>query len=243
MLALSARALSARALRVLALSALALSALAGLPAQAAGAASTGVDTALVLAVDVSGSVDEHRFRLQMEGIAQALEDAAIQRAILGGPHGAILVAMVQWSDRPSLTVPWTRIGTVADARSLAMRIRTAARRPGEFTCAAAMLHFVQVKMLPSIPTRPERTVVDVSGDGKDNCNPTVPPAAERDALVRQEVTVNGLPILEGDEKDTLEAWYRANIAGGPASFVVPADGYRDFGRAIRQKFLTEVSRR
>lgn len=213
------------------------------PARAVGAGSTGVDTALVLAVDVSGSVDEHRFRLQMEGIAQALEDAAIQRAILGGPHGAILVAMVQWSDRPSLTIPWTRIGAVGDARRLAAQIRNAARRPGDFTCAAAMLHYVQVKMLPSIPIRPERTVVDVSGDGKDNCNPTVPPAAERDALVRQEVTVNGLPILEGDEKDTLEAWYRANIAGGPASFVIPADGYRDFGRAIRQKFLTEVSRR
>lgn len=216
--------------------------LAAAPARPAGPA-PGVDTALILSVDVSGSVDEHRFRLQMEGIAQALEDAAIQRAILGGAHGAILIMLVQWADRQSVTVPWMRVASVADARRVAAMIRNAPRRPGDFTCTAAMLHFVAAKVLPTLPVVAERVVLDVSGDGADNCNTDVPTARERDALVAEEVTINGLPILEGEQKDTVEDWYRRNVMGGPAAFVLPADGYKDFGRAIRQKFLTEISQR
>lgn len=212
------------------------------PARTAGP-SPGVDTALILSVDVSGSVDEHRFRLQMEGIAQALEDAAIQRAILGGAHGAILIMLVQWADRQSVTVPWMRVASVADARRVAAMIRNAPRRPGDFTCTAAMMHFVAAKILPSLPVSAERIVLDVSGDGADNCNADIPTARERDALVAQEVTINGLPILEGEQKDTVEDWYRRHVMGGPAAFVLPADGYKDFGRAIRQKFLTEISAR
>lgn len=202
-----------------------------------------VDTALVLSVDVSSSVNEERFRLQMEGIARALEDPAVQRAILGGAHGAILVTLVQWSDRQNVTIPWIRVASAADAFRLAAMVRNAPRRAGEFTCAAAMLHFVAAKVITAIPGEAERIVVDVSGDGKDNCNPAVPPSVERDAIVAVEGTVNGLPILEGEDKDTLEDWYRQNIAGGPASFVQVADGYKDFDRAIRQKFLTEISMR
>lgn len=212
-------------------------------ATAAAAGAPGVDTALVLAVDVSSSVNEERFRLQMEGLAQALEEPAIQRAILGGPRGAVAITLVQWADRQDVTIRWLRIASVADAIKAAAMIRNAPRRPGDFTCAAAMLHHVAAKVLPALPGDADRLVVDVSGDGKDNCNPAVPAEAERDALVALDVTVNGLPILEGDEKDTIEDWYRRNVAGGPGSFVVPADGYADVGRAIRQKFLTEISRR
>jgi hypothetical protein len=203
----------------------------------------GVDTALVLSVDVSSSVNEERFRLQMEGIARALEDPAIQRAILGGARGAIAVTLVQWSDRQTVTIPWMRVASAVDAQRLAALVRNAPRRPGDFTCAGAMLHFVGAKILAGLAFEADRMVVDVSGDGRDNCNAAVPPARERDALVAQDATVNGLPILEGDQKETLEDWYRQNIMGGPAAFVVPADGYRDFGRAIRQKFLTEISAR
>ncbi|MEJ1160284.1 DUF1194 domain-containing protein [Prosthecomicrobium sp. N25] len=217
---------------------------AGPPARAAGIdPKIGVDTALVLAVDVSSSVDEERFRLQMEGIARALEDPAIQKAILGGARGAVAITLVQWSDRQSVTIPWMRVASRDDAYRLAATVRNAPRRPGDFTCAGAMLHFAAAKLRATLAFEADRFVVDVSGDGRDNCNSAVPPAAERDALVAMDTTVNGLPILEGDEKATLEDWYRRNIQGGPASFVVPADGYRDFGRAIRQKFLTEVSAR
>ncbi len=68
-----------------------------------------VDTALIVSVDVSNSVDEHRYRLQMEGIAKALEDPEVLKAILNGPQGGILIAMVTWADKPRLSLPWQRI--------------------------------------------------------------------------------------------------------------------------------------
>ena len=81
----------------------------------------------------------------------------------------------------------------------------------------------------------------MSGDGKDDCNTDVPVEAIRDEIVGYGVTINGLPILQGDEATTLEAWYREHVMGGIGSFVLPANGFADFGRAIRQKFVVEIS--
>ncbi len=77
--------------------------------------------------------------------------------------------------------------------------------------------------------------------GVENCNPEQQPAAVRDELAASGVTVNGLPILEGEEGPVLEQWYRENVMGGPGSFILPANGFGDFGRAIRQKFMIEIS--
>ena len=85
-------------------------------------------------------------------------------------------------------------------------------------------------------------MVDVSGDGAENCNPRETVDEVRDDLVANGATVNGLPILEGDEADTLEAWYRTHLIGGDGSFLVPALGFEDFERAMHRKFITEVSR-
>ena len=95
--------------------------------------------------------------------------------------------------------------------------------------------------MTQLPVPAERRVVDVSGDGHDNCNSLESVSHVRDDLVADGVTVNGLPILEGDEADTLEGWYRDNVVGGPGAFLVPAAGFEDFERAIRRKFLTEIS--
>jgi hypothetical protein len=95
--------------------------------------------------------------------------------------------------------------------------------------------------VPQIPAKALRIIVDVSGDGRENCNPAEQPAAVRDELAASGVTVNGLPILEGDEGPVLEGWYRDNVMGGPGSFILPANGFNDFGRAIRQKFMIEIS--
>ena len=211
--------------------------------RAAGAADPVVDTALVLAVDVSDSVTEARFRLQMEGIAAALEDASVERAILAGPRGAILIALVEWSDKPVIAMPWVRIASGEDARRVAARIRTTARRPGDFTCMAQMMRFVNDKMVATLTVPADRIVVDVSGDGQENCNPAVPTATARDRLVAAGAQVNGLPILTGDEAATLKRWYEKNVMGGEGAFVLPALGYDDFGRAFRQKFITEISMR
>lgn len=200
-----------------------------------------VDTALVIAVDVSNSVDDARYRLQMQGIADALEDPAVVGTILNGAQGAILVTIVAWSDRPQVALDWMRIGSKADAESVAARIRAIPRISGEFTCVAEMLRYLNNKVLPTVPAMALRKVVDVSGDGADNCNSRVATKEIRDEIVGYGTVINGLPILEGEQALTLESWYRDNVQGGPGSFILPADSFADFGRAIRQKFIVEIS--
>lgn len=200
-----------------------------------------VDTALILAIDVSNSVDARRYRLQVDGIADALEDPAVQETILGGARRSIAIGVILWADRPRFSIPWVRIASTADAAGLAGKVRRLARQGGEFTCVAQMMRFVADKITPQIPMRATRVVLDVSGDGRENCNPEIAPAELRDELVSIGLTINGLPILEGSEGTTLADWYRENVIGGPGAFVLPAQGFEDFGRAFRQKFMTEIS--
>jgi hypothetical protein len=221
-----------------------------------------VDTALIVAIDVSNSVDEKRYKLQMEGIAQALEDPGVIEAIVGGAKGGILFSLVTWADQPTWNLPWTHIASEADAKLAAKKVRALPRQAGEFTCMARMMRVVSDKIVPQIPAKAAKVVLDISGDGKDNCNSQEPIEQVRDELVKYGVTVNGLPILVGEgpemvtpgaapsaqsylpEKrsvDPLEQWFIDNVKGGSGSFVLPANGYSDFGRAIRQKFVLEVS--
>ncbi len=199
-----------------------------------------VDTALVLAVDVSGSVSSERYALQMEGIARAFEDSGVQAAITSGPHRAIFVTLVEWSDRPAVSVPWTLVAGAEDARAFAERVRRAPRADSQFTCMATALQLTADKVLPFLPARAARTIIDVSGDGRDNCNQR-PVEAVRDELVAAGITINGLPILEGDEAASLAPWYRDHVVGGPGAFLLPAAGFKDFGRAMRDKFIVEIS--
>ena len=208
---------------------------------AARAAPEMVDTALVLAVDVSGSVDDARFELQMEGIAKAFEDPEVQRSIFSGPHRAMFVTLVEWSDKAAVAIPWTLISSSEEASAFAATLRKTPRKGAEFTCMSRALQLIGDKILPFLPMPANRTVIDVSSDGHDNCNLNPPVDALRDALVAENVTINGLPILDGDEAATLEAWYKAHVIGGPSAFIVPAHGYDDFERAMRRKFVTEIS--
>jgi hypothetical protein len=212
-----------------------------LPSLSADAPPGAVDTALVLAVDVSGSISPARYRLQMEGIAEAFEDASVQRAILSGARGALLITIVEWSDKPRVSIGWTLITAADDAKRFARRIRRLTRSAAQFTCMSRMLGFVADKVLPQAPLPAARTVVDVSGDGRENCNPAQPVDAVRDELVAGGATLNGLPILEGGEADTLEGWYTDHVIGGRGAFLMPASGFADFARAIRQKFVVEIS--
>src|SRR4051812_26838640 len=101
-----------------------------------------VDTALVLAVDVSASVDDERYALQMEGIAKAFEAREVEDAILGGRNHAMFVTLVEWSNEATLSVPWTLITSDADSRSFAAAIRHAPRGDNNFTCMSRALAFV-----------------------------------------------------------------------------------------------------
>jgi len=229
-------------MRIAALALLALGLIVPLSTTAQSTAAR-VDVALVLAVDISGSVDDGRFSLQMEGIARAFEDRDVQSTILSGPNAAILVTLVNWSQKPQIAIPWRVIAGRADATAFAADIRRAPRRAEDFTCMSAMLQVVEEKVLPLMPLPADRMVVDVSGDGRDNCNPPTPVDSLRDGLVADGATINGLPIKAGSEAATIAQWYQQHVIGGTAAFLLPANGYEDFGRAIRQKFIIEISGR
>ncbi len=210
-------------------------------ASSAAAQKERVDLALVLAVDVSESVDAARFTLQMDGIASALEAREVQASILSGPHQSMLIALVQWSNRPALSLPWTLLTSPDDVQRFAVRVRHLRRASNGFTCMSVALRSVADKLLTQLPVPADRIVVDVSGDGQENCNPQETTDQVRDELASTGVTINGLPILEGDEATTLEAWYQDHVIGGPNAFLVPAESFDDFDRAIRRKFVTEIS--
>jgi hypothetical protein len=199
------------------------------------------DTALVISIDVSSSVNERRFNLQLEGIASALEDSSVINSVLSGPNGTILISVVSWADQPTLAVPWTVIGSIEDATALASRIRRLTQQNGEFTCMGRMTAYILDKVLVRLPSKAIKTVIDVSGDGPENCNSESLLRASRESLINAGVTINGLPILEGPTGEGLEDWYRQNVIGGPSAFLMPAAGYDDFARAFRQKFLIEMS--
>jgi hypothetical protein len=224
-----------------------------------------VDTALIVSVDVSGSVDVNRYTLQMDGIARALEDEAVIDAILNGPRGGILFTLVEWSERPAISIPWMRISSREQALALAAEVRRTPRQEGEFTCVALMMKFVSDLVVTTLPAQARRVVMDVSGDGIDNCDGDEATIVNRDVLIATGMTINGLPIHEGDpsrpvgggafrapgrafqprtltaEIKLLEPWYEKHVIGGEGAFLLPAYGYNDFRRAIRQKFTLEIS--
>jgi hypothetical protein len=203
------------------------------------------------------------FKLQLEGIASALEDAEVVKTISSGPNGHILFSMVTWSTNADIAVPWTKIANASDAREVAERVRALPRSwtGGEATCVASMFQFVREKLLIQVRGKALRHVVDVSGDGPDNCGGGPDVRTARDKVVAAGVTVNGLPILDGAYSgddvtvagwrvnagkpsvagQELKAWYSDNVRGGPGSFVLPAQGFADFARAIRRKFVMEIS--
>lgn len=197
------------------------------------------DVALVLAVDVSGSVDDDRFNLQREGIAAALDSDDFAQLLSGGAHQTIEIAVVEWAEEQRVTLPWMVIRGRADLAALANRLRHADRSwvhvmtdPGGGIAAADLLFAAE-------PLPAARKVIDVSGDGRQNVG-EIAAAEARDRAVAHDVTVNGLPITSGDDRH-VDDWYRANVIGGPGAFLLVADGYAAFAAAFKQKLALEVA--
>jgi hypothetical protein len=210
----------------------------GVPLAAFGG-SDRADVALVLAVDVSGSVDDNRFKLQREGIAAALESEELAATVSMGDRRTIEIAVIEWAEEQRVVVPWIVVRGRGDLMALAGRLRGAGRSwvhtmtdPGGGIAAADNL-FAQE------PVPADRRVIDVSGDGRQNTG-ELATAEARDMAVSHAVTVNGLPITCGDEPE-LDDWYRANVIGGPGAFLVVANGYQAFADAFRRKLVLEIA--
>ena len=197
-----------------------------------------IDLALILAVDVSTSIDAGDYQLQMSGIASALRDKEFIDAIGSGPHSSIAVSVVQWSTRLSqeVTLDWTIIGNSSQAKDAAGVIESAARRwmPGG-TGMAAAINFC-VRHFDRLRIQSKRRVIDVSGDGEDNEDGDI--NGSRDEAISRGITINGLPIISGS--GSIQSYYDQNVIGGPGHFLVPAANVLDFQRAIKEKLLREL---
>jgi hypothetical protein len=196
-----------------------------------------VDTALVLAVDVSLSVDGGRYALQRDGTAAAIASPEFAQAVATGPHAAVAVTVMEFSDpdRQIQVMPWTRIASAADAQAFAAKLHQVQRSSSGLTGIANAL-LTADEMFGESPWAATRRVVDVSGDGMSNIGPPIDEV--RDKLVADGITINGLPILT--EEPWLETYYTLYLIGGPGAFVIVARDLDSFADAMRRKLVAEV---
>lgn len=197
-----------------------------------------VDLALILAVDVSSSIDAGDYRLQMDGIADALRDQDVQQAIAAGQFGAIALSLVHWSSNASqaATLDWSFIGSAAQAEDVAAAVKAITRHwvPGG-TGLAAGIEFC-TRHFRNLPWQATRRVIDISGDGEDNEGGDV--AGARASTLAANITINGLPMISGST--TIEDYYAHRVIGGPNCFYIPATNIMAFREAIRKKLLREI---
>jgi hypothetical protein len=209
-----------------------------------------VDALLVLASDVSRSVDDAKFKLQRDGYSAAINNPQVINAIRSGPYHRIAICFVEWSGAASqkVVIDWTVIDGMKAAQDFASQLDEAPRSFADSTSISGGMDFAMAR-LERAPFQSSRRTIDVSGDGTNNSGRDA--AVARDDAVAQGVTINGLVILSEpplgrDPSHTnppggLEAYYRNNVIGGPNSFVMVAESFNAFSQAILNKLIAEVA--
>lgn len=209
-----------------------------------------VDLLLVLAVDVSRSVDAQKFKLQREGYASALTNPRVIAAIQSVATGRIAVCFVEWSGQTAQTVvvDWTVIGSAAEARDFAARVLAAPRFFMDRTAIGSAIDY-SVAQIERSPIKATRQVIDVSGDGTSNIGRDV--TAARDDAVAKGIVINGLAILSEvplpwnpmhtHPPGGLLKYYQGNVIGGPGAFALAAEGHEAFGQLIINKLVKEIA--
>jgi hypothetical protein len=206
-----------------------------------------VDLELVLAVDVSWSMDTDEQELQRAGYAAAFRDAQVLEAIAGGGYGRIAVAYVEWAGAPSqrVVVPWTLVDGAESAEGFARALEAVRIGRLRRTSISGALAF-SYPLFEGNGYEGVRRVVDVSGDGANNQG--APVEIARDLLVSDGITINGLPIMikPGDPGGfmsiaNLDVYYEDCVIGGPSAFIVPVTDASLFAVAIRRKMILEIA--
>jgi len=209
-----------------------------------------VDLLLVLASDVSRSVDTRKFELQRQGYAAALSNPRVVEAIHSGPHGRIAICFIEWSGQTSvkLVIDWTLVSDAASARKIADQMLELPRAFADRTSISAGLEF-SFAQLERSPFKAARRTIDVSGDGTNNSGRDV--GQVRDEILAKGVTINGLVILSDsplpwnpehtNPPGGLGEYYRRNVIGGPGAFVTVAENHDSFGQAIVKKLIAEIA--
>jgi uncharacterized protein DUF1194 len=209
-----------------------------------------VDLLLVLAVDVSRSIDATKFQLQREGYAAAVADPRVLEAIRSGRSGRIGLTFVEWSGvgAQKVVIDWTTIGGADAAKGFGDRLIEAPRSFADRTSISGAIEFA-MGHLEKAPYEASRRTIDVSGDGTNNAGRDV--ATLRDEAVAKGITINGLVILSDNPMawnpdhtnppGGLANYYRNNVVGGPSAFVTVAENFNSFGQAILKKMIAEVA--
>ncbi len=206
-----------------------------------------VDLELILAVDVSDSIDPREARLQRQGYVAALTDAEIVHAITSGPNRRIALLYVEWAQESHqrVLVDWTPISGDAEARAFARALADAPLERNQWTSISGVIDF-SVRQFASNGYEGGRRVIDISGDGANNHGRDVIPA--RDEAVAAGITINGLAITTDrlskagwPRSADVDAFYADNVIGGPGAFVMAVDSADAFAGAIRRKLLREIA--
>jgi hypothetical protein len=214
------------------------------PAGRAAADDAPVDVALVLAVDVSLSMDFREQRTQRDGYVEALTHPAVLDAIARGARGRIAVAYMEWGGpwTQRLIAPWTLVDGPESAQALAETLAVAPIETSRGTSMTEGLKAAAALFADAPPAT--RRVIDMSGDGPNNMGGPVTEA--RDRALAQGIEINGLPLMLGAPDlifsiPELDIYYQECVIGGPSAFVIPVTDMRDFATAVRTKLILEIA--
>lgn len=209
-----------------------------------------VDLLLVLAADVSRSVDSQKFQLQREGYAAALSDPRVIDAIQSGRRGRIGVLFLEWSGfgNQKVVIDWTVVDGPKAAQAFGDRLLESPRSFADRTSISGGID-AAVAQLARAPFEAQRRTIDISGDGTNNAGRDVGQA--RDEAVALGISINGLVILSEtplpwnpehtNPPGGLTKYYRDNVIGGPGSFALEAKDFNSFGEAIIKKMIAEIA--
>ena len=216
--------------------------------QVADAKAPSVDLELIIAVDVSYSMDLDELAVQREGYAQAIVSKEFLQALKNGPNSKIAVTYFEWSASSDqrVIIPWRVIDGPESADAVADEIMKTPVRRGSRTSISGAIQFA-MPLFEENPYRGLRRVIDISGDGPNNNG--APVTGARDAALEKGITINGLPIMVKEPShttmdiDDLDIYYEDCVVGGPGSFVVSIKDRDKFKEAIRTKLILEVAGR
>ena len=206
-----------------------------------------VDLELVLAVDISRSMDLEEAALVRQGFVSALRHPEVIAAIERGPLGRIAVTYVEWGgERYQITrVDWAEVANAASAAAFAEAVERSSVILVEWTSISGAIAFA-AQRLEDNGFQSARRIIDISGDGPNNSGPYVNQV--RDWAVTNGIAINGLPIINDRPNlygyppfPDLDLYYQDCVIGGPGAFMVVAKGFRDFARAILSKMVTEIA--
>ncbi|MCO5963681.1 DUF1194 domain-containing protein [Sinorhizobium meliloti] len=201
-----------------------------------------VDVEILLAVDVSGSIDIEEAQMQRSGYVEALRHPDFISAVRGGMLGRIAIAYFEWAgvvDEQSV-VNWQLIEDPGDAEEFAEKIDKPITGSRRGTSLSNAILFATASIESNVFSGARR-VLDISGDGPNNAGPEITPA--RDAALERGIIINGLAVLIRPSVSfvALDRYYEECVIGGPGSFVLPIHEPQDFAVSIRQKLILEVS--